>query len=204
MAVKPILFSTEMVRAILEGRKTMTRRVVKLRPREDAHESDDGETIHAVLTKGGSVFERKIKPRYQPGDILWVRETWMPCASIDSFLTGTNLYEYKADFQTPDTRSIWRPSIFMPKEAARIFLRVNAVRAERVQEITDEDAKEEGANFNNGRNVGFEEKMRRGAVDRFHELWDSINAKRGFGWDRNPWVCVIGFERIEKPEGWPC
>lgn len=97
----------------------------------------------------------------------------------------------------------WRPSIHMPKEAVRIWLKVTDVRVERLQDITDEQAKAEGANWKNGKNVGFEEKMRRTAVERFAEIWNSTIKKSDldrYGWDANPWVWVIEFERFEKPE----
>ena len=121
---------------------------------------------------------------------------------------------YKADFQAneitythPDGNICdlprWRPSIHMPKEAARIWLKVTDVRVERLQEITDDDAIAEGANWRNGKNVGFEEKMRRTAVERFSEIWDSTIKKSDldrYGWQANPYVFVIEFVKIDKPE----
>ena len=98
---------------------------------------------------------------------------------------------------------IYHPSIHMPKEAARIFLKVTNVRVERLQDIDDEQAKKEGANWRNGKNVGFEEKMRRSAVERFAEIWNSTIKKSDldrYGWDANPWVWVIDFEVCDKPE----
>lgn len=92
----------------------------------------------------------------------------------------------------------------MPKEAARIWLKVTDVRVERLQDITEDGAKAEGANFKNGKNVGFEEKMNRTAIERFTEIWNSTIKKSDFdryGWNANPWVWVIEFERCEKPKG---
>lgn len=204
MSIKPILFNTDMVRAIMDGRKTVTRRVVKPQPENDA-----------TVTS----------PPYQPGDILYVRETW-GISNLD-YDDKVAYIVYKAseneenegcrEVKLPNDKfeklydsmaensSDWRPSIHMPKEAARIFLKVKNVRTERLQEIDDEQAKNESANWKNGKNVGFEEKMRRSSVERFADIWDSTIKKSDigrYGWDANPWVWVIEFERCEKPEGW--
>jgi hypothetical protein len=139
----------------------------------------------------------------QPGDILWVRETW---ATVSS-----GIIEYKATYIEPYTGSTeidhigkkitWRPSIHMPREAARIFLLVTNVRVERVQDITEEDAKAEGCHerlLNDGwKNIG-----KLTARDDFIMLWEYLNAKRGYGWDTNPWVWVVKFERISKDEAY--
>mgnify|MGYP000854053807 CR=1 FL=1 len=212
--MKPIIFSTPMVQAILDGRKTQTRRVIKPQPvKDDTFEgpywyeptvvNKDGE-----LGPGKPVFgisstdgEWGIKSPYQPGDILWVRETW---ATVSS-----GIIEYKATYIEPYTGSTeidhigkkitWRPSIHMPREAARIFLQVKNVRVERLQDITEEDAKAEGCHerlLNDGwKNIG-----KLTARDDFIMLWEYLNAKRGYGWDTNPWVWVIEFERITKEE----
>lgn len=139
---------------------------------------------------------------YQTGDILYVRETWSK---------GLERYIYRADYS--DTEKFyrngkeiemkWKPSIRMPKEAARIWLNVTDVRVERLQEITEAGAEAEGANFKNGKNVGFEEKMNRTAIERFAEIWNSTIKKANldrYGWDASPWVWVIEFEQCEKPE----
>lgn len=209
--MKPILFSADMVRAILDGRKTMTRRVVKLRPGEDAHESDDGLSLHAVLTICGSVYEREIKPRYQLGDILWVRETWSTtdrCGLYPNWPSTGEHFMYRADApESPEANDArWFPSIHMPKRAARLFLRVTDVQAERVQEISEADAVREGCKMPRvGEHVhdGMELRMICTAQDAFAALWDSLNAKRAGGvyaWERNPWVWVYGFERIGREE----
>ena len=204
MSVKPILFNTDMVRAIMDDRKTVTRRVVKPQP--------------MFYTGRKYVFADDICPKkwedcsniintyqYQTGDILYVRETW---CKFDG------AYHYKSDYGYSDcdkqffeavSNVKWHPSIHMPKEAARIFLKVKNVRIERLQEIDDEQAKNEGANWKNGKNVGFEEKMRRSSVERFAEIWDSTIKKSDtgrYGWDANPFVWVIEFEMCDKPEGW--
>lgn len=199
MRVLPILFNTDMVRAILDGRKTVTRRLPS--KRIENKWDDYCDYVSAVATTGCTSFTEKQfyeqYPPYQPGDILYVRETWWK---------NGNTYFYKAGCSKGliDNMYVkWRPSIHMPKEAPRIWLKVTDVRVERLQDITDEQAKAEGANWKNGKNVGFEEKMRRTAVERFAEIWDSAIKKSDlglYGWDANPWVWVIAFERCEKPE----
>ena len=221
MAIKPILFNTEMVRAILDGRKTCTRRVVKykydntqMEVKKDKYGSRlieiqcdvEGETYGK--NSDGSTWRRlrpfiEKKPPYSRGDILYVRETWG-----EGYEDGT--YIYRADDKLADlaifkelSKLIYHPSIHMPKEAARIWLKVTNVRVERLQEITEDGAKAEGANWKNGQNVGWEEKMKRTATERFAEIWNSTIKKSDldrYGWAANPWVWAIEFERCEKPE----
>ena len=129
MAIKPILFNTEMVRAILDGRKSCTRRLLK-----------EPFTVHpnGYITKPrGNENFCPYEPPYQPGDILYVRETWKK---------APNGYFYYEDWQRDDIADVakWKPSIHMPKEAARIWLKVTDVRVERLQEITEEQACVEG------------------------------------------------------------
>lgn len=211
MSTKPILFNTEMVRAILNERKSCTRRICK-----DANEctvpdmefyNADKRTyaVHNFADKKHteqlSIAERTCP--ICPGDILYVRETWYK---------GLERYMYRADYSDTekfyrDGKEIemkWHPSIHMPKEAARIWLKVTDMRVERLQEITEDGAKAEGANFKNGKNIGFEEKMNRTAIERFAEIWNSTIKKSDidrYGWDVNPYVFVIEFEQCEKPEG---
>jgi len=181
-----------MVKAILEGRKTQTRRVIKV---------DDDPENWKISIEGTSIvrtepYDVKL-PRYAAGDILWVRETW---ATVSS-----GIIEYKATYIEPYTGSTeidhigkkitWRPSIYMPREAARIFLKVTNVRVERLQDITEEDAKAEGCIDGKSKDVL---KFDLTARDVFAKLWNSINAKRGYRWETNPWVWVIEFERINK------
>lgn len=187
MAIKPILFNSEMVRAILDGRKSCTRRIIK--PQPTAHYG-----TQCVI------------PPYKPGDILYVRETWcgLPVNEAGHF-RGHPIYYYKADgdLRPEGWRGAWHPSIHMLKEAARIWLKVTDVRAERLQDITEDSAKAEGANWKNGKNVGWEEKMRHTAIERFAEIWESTIKKSDldrYGWAANPYVFVIEFEQCEKPE----
>lgn len=165
MAIKPILFNTEMVRAILDGRKSCTRRVVKPQP---------------TACYGAQC----IKPPYQPGDILYVRETFIQAAA--------HIFWYKADDKLWMSKDLlWKPSIHMPKEAARIWLKVTDVRVERLQEMTDDDAEAEGCFDYTSTALGFP------------DVWNSIIKKSDldrYGWDANSWVWVIEFERCEKPE----
>lgn len=201
--MKPILFSTPMVQAIMDGRKTMTRRVIKDVPSEYDFTgrviatNEDNRRLKGCLSFGfDNAPDIYISPLYEPGDVLWVRETWqtVPSESGDGYA-----YVYKAsdngqDWQNNTEGWTWRPSIFMPKKATRIFLKVKGVWAERVQEISREDVIGEGFRINS---PAIFSKGYKGA---FQLLWDSLNAKRGYGWDSNPWVWVISFERCYKPE----
>lgn len=217
MKMRPILMSTPMVQAILEGNKTMTRRVVPEKIINTYSDYDDycnsvmPRDIPCTRTYEKEFYENRAK--FTPGDILWVRETWCPMEK--HFGAGTQpKYCYKAD-QTPESEQCrkdfgipWRPSIFMPREAARIFLRVANVRVEQVQEITCKDALKEGfegvpcPHVNRGVH-GCEDCMDSGWLEppqvNFMYLWDHLNAKRGYGWDVNPWVFVYEFERMDKP-----
>ena len=139
MAIKPILFNTEMVRAILDGRKTCTRRVIELPENMDGvpvGKSGDSSNPLGFMYPGGIK-----RPPYQPGDILYVRETWCALPVNEAgHMRGHSIYYYRADgdLRPEGWRGKWRPSIHMPKEAARIWLKVTDVRVERLQEI-DED-----------------------------------------------------------------
>lgn len=198
MAIKPILFNTDMVRAILDGRKSCTRRLVKPEPQGYFEVSE--EPLYIYDTDGN---QGKITPPYQPGDILYVRESY----SELSF--G---YVYKADGENIDHLGNvikWHPSIHMPKEAARIWLKVTNVRVERLQEITDEQAKREGIQYYECP-TGFTWKQETDMhncyttpIGAMQALWNSTIKKSDldrYGWDANPWVWVIEFERCKKPE----
>lgn len=214
MAIKPILFNGEMVRKILDGRKTCTRRVIK--HNVDAILNSTYHMEHPEV-EDAWLIKKLCRPPYEPGDILYVRETWQYLYELDGneqIIEGTGKYYYAATDTIPfDTyvdasgvtheRVPWRPSIHMPKEAARIWLKVTDVRVERLQNITDDGAKAEGANWKNGKNVGWEEKMKRTATERFAEIWNSTIKKSDlnrYGWAAKPWVWVIQFDRCEKPK----
>lgn len=184
---KPILFNTEMVQAILEGRKTVTRRVIKPQPIAGIRKS--------VFVPSGieDGHGREIKLLYKVGDILYVRETWQRNYCNDAIVTGK--YAYRASPETwqyfseeeKNLKKKWKPSIHMPKAAARIFLKVTDVRVERLQDITPNDIDREGTPF--GLTIA--------PYDGFSRLWNELNTKRGYGWEANPWVWVIEFERVE-------
>lgn len=248
MSVKPILFNTEMVKAILEGRKTVTRRIANINIEITCNDGTTNHDFvlddfckgkptgfvcrkcgfgvappHSRVPCGTSLF----RPRYWPGDILYVRETWTKLYYADE--NGYTHYDqpmyfYAADgdpgitlvdadgFENDDQRIKWKPSIHMPKEAARIFLKVKSVRVERLQAITNEEAVREGFDGVPCDCANIDE---HGCVDCFNTgwieppcvsfmcLWDSTIKPADlptYGWDANPWVWVIEFERCEKPE----
>lgn len=189
MSEKPILFNTEMVRAIIDGRKTQTRRIIKKPPGEGSIVAYN-RYYNILIVNNIPSFSAPI----EEGDVLWVRETW---AAWSRTYGSFPKVIYKADGNPRNISDIeWRPSIHMPRDMARIFLRVTGVRAERLQDISDEDAKREGANYN----ASVYEKMKHSARDRFAGIWDSTIKKKDLprcGWDANPWVWVYEFERIE-------
>lgn len=261
--MKPILFNTEMVKALMEGRKTMTRRLVKNKDIINAWDCEADGTPVAWIDQGtGDSYAPTTPCRYQPGDILYVRETWTELCYVDPdgyTHYDQTLYYYAADgtpditlvdadgFELDDQRIRWKPSIHMPKEAARIFLRVKSVRVERLQAITDEDAIKEGIvrMFDHLSDTEYAAWANRAAIgkaktdwgwnnylwhgdfgscgtgnrksdawpyqssgydaprDSFSSLWNlTVDLKDWdtYGWDANPWVWVIEFERISKEE----
>lgn len=211
MAIKPILFNTEKVRAILDGRKTCTRRKISIDIVNNCDMETDG-TLLAYENCYGDFIEPEKLCQYQPGDVIYVRETW--CKS-------PSRYMYRADYS--DTEKFyrngkkieikWHPSIHMPKEAARIWLKVTNVRVERLQNITEDGAWQEGTDCwddacyaDNGWHPTFEDPDSGGNCDiiaGFEKLWNSTIKKSDldrYGWDANPYVWVISFERCEKPK----
>lgn len=212
MAIKPILFNTEMVWAILDGRKTCTRRICKdaneyTVPDMDFYNADRRTyAVHNFADKEQmeqlSTVERTCP--ICPGDLLYVRETW--CKGY--LMNAKERYYYKADDN--DFLCTWHPSTNMPKQAARIWLKVTDVRVERLQEITDEQAKREGIQYYECP-TGFTWKQETDMhncyttpIGAMQALWNSTIKKSDldcYGWGANPWVWVIEFERCEKPEG---
>ena len=218
---KPILFSTEMVQAILEGRKTQTRREVKhglgkFMDNEDIKVSitDDGEMVHFKSKGIGTSFMGLKSPYGKIGDILWVRETVFDYKNFKQVPLFSNIkenYIYKADGNFIGCHK-WKPSIHMPKDAARIFLRVTNIRVERLFEISEKDAIAEGVECKIVENI---KEYRAYLVKEsehvfgknsypdtpecsFLELWEKINGNESV--NSNPWVWVIEFEKVEKPE----
>jgi len=229
MKEHPIIFSGEMVRAILARRKTQTRRVVKIPLANDVTRFvHDKEGNWWVCNSDGKGAIGKC-PYGVPGDHLWVRETFKS-ASYDDYGRGASerVPFYRADEWTeerwlgwqrangkcPPKGMPWKPSIYMPRWASRITLEIASIRVEQVQDIDYDNAKEEGIVVTGNvdttwkeakasgvvKRVYFDSLHRRcivfGALAQFTNLWDSINAKRGYGWDVNPWVWVVKFKMI--------
>ena len=210
MSVKPIIFSAPMVRAIRDGRKSVTRRVVKLQP-------DAPEDLRILREPGYA-------PR-NPGDVLWVREAW---ARYLDYTSGKPVWQYahRADGEKRRVAARdangrgfgipleWRPSMFMPKAAARLFLTVEDVRLERLRDITDDEAEREGfteaALKDNEIDLQILGPFSGGGIFKprfvFALYWDSLRKSADlaeYGWNVNPWVGRIAFRQCEKPEGWP-
>jgi hypothetical protein len=214
--MKPILFKGEMVRAILDGRKTQTRRLVK--PQPDFVSNDGTPLLKApvISLESGNFVERfhpkdnpnawlvkPMNPPYQVGDVLWVRETWMPDGAdclepmmASGEITPRVLYRANdADALRVGRSFKWRPSIHMPRWAARLFLEVTAVRIERLQGITDADAQAEGVD----RPILSHEPGRHPMTgyyrDAFAAYWDAL-APAGSKWADNPWVWACEFKQV--------
>ena len=216
MRERPILFNTEMVKAILDGRKTCTRRVVK------GYIPKDAEFGYTTFTPKGAIScrgmfetgypgygEKFIKLPYRRGAILYVRETWHKYTKRigkGKSCCLAEFYGYKASVaNSEDAEEPWKPSIRMPKEAARIWLKGTDVRVERLHNITEDGAKAEGAIDNRGFIHSPENEYDRihTAREHFIKIWNSTIKKSDldrYGWDANPYVWVISFERCEKLE----
>ena len=207
MKERPILFNSEMVRAILDDRKTMTRRVIKPQP----HICYNGDLIYKDHLIGSEIKEYNSIPYPEiegvslygiPGDQLWAREAW--CKFDNRIL-------YKANYKGQKSKPFkWKPSIHMFRRHSRIQLEITSIRVERVQNITEEDALKEGSFLNrcpctemnkppkNNIEAVFQQTGCHIHGTEFKHLWNSINKKRGFGWDANPWVWVVEFKRITE------
>lgn len=200
---RPILFSGEMVRAILAGRKTQTRRVMKPQPPDDwrpicfayywpivvdRHGEDrDGEMIFGAYDD-----ECGFKCPYGgPGQRLWVRETWGYTTDYDGpYILDKRKALYRADQHREIFPDRWRPSIHMPHWASRITLEITEVRAQRLQEISHRDALAEGVAYDVSKSDG-------APLDRFRDLWNRINGKK-HPWESNPWVWAISFKQVDS------
>ena len=235
--VLPILFNIEMVRAILDDRKRVTRRVVKQSVWEN-FVCEGGKVINYLNKKTDTLESPVYKAPYHLGDILYVRETWSwePCWDCgmdteehnccdetahkvfnhDKGEAGCYLYKASVEDNVYPSVDVWHPSIHMPKEAARIWLKVTDVRVERLQEITKEKIKGEGIYDDGTHPTDKKIKIRpeiahlcgewtdESYKERFAMIWDSTIKKSDlarYGWEANPWVWVIEFERCEKLEG---
>lgn len=212
-SLKPILFKTEMVQAILEGRKTQTRRIIKLRDGflpecesisygieiDKQGEWQQGKPDKVMDFSKTFPYWQELKPKYKVGDVLWVRETWNN--SLNS-----NEYCYKADTDNPiylDKKWKWKPSLFMPLDACRLFLKVTNVRIERLQDISNQDAINEGIEPKKIESVtffkdyGYNNFIHRNPKSSFATLWFEVNGKES--WEQNPFVWAIEFERCQIP-----
>ena len=210
MKERPILFSGDMVRAIIDGRKTMTRRIITSKAFKQWVEA--GFTDEFIKSPENNWHEHC--PLGVPGDRLWVKETWTHGQKRHNVAANAYGYDiqYKADgkcvgqyhfksfqdvpylglenpYRGIDRIYKWKPSIHMPRWASRITLEITDVRVERLQEISEKDAKAEGVMPDYPTAL---------YASAFSELWNSINAKRGYGWDANPWVWVISFKVVTK------
>lgn len=194
----PILFSTEMVKAIEKGTKTQTRRTKGLQKITNHYFQSlvHHATGKFTFVKNGNYSPREddiieVKCPYgQVGDVLWVRE---------SFIKDGNSYLHKAQHTIVGNHIKWKPSIHMPKEACRLFLKITDIRVERLQDINDNDAKLEGIVWNPGIEWICEPPLITNAyIALFKKLWQSINGEES--WNSNPWVWVISFEKTDKPE----
>ena len=235
MKETPIIMSGNHPKLVLDGKKTVTRRVVTTSTSEVGEGKVDwskfcwdGSQIYRDTCRHGHTEIHKaplpfvdgkgrnwqylhvpydweedmtifrIYPRYEVGDRLWVRETWHgiehPTDRDSEFIT------YKATAHPHILKTVkWRPSIFMPRWASRITLEITEVRVERLQEITEEDARAEGLVYHKGFSQWYTspDTLVFGHKTAFQILWDSLNAKRGYGWDTNPWVWPISFKVVK-------
>ena len=182
MTERPIIFSGPMVRAILEGRKTQTRRIIRAPKWSDP-------------SRAGVDFPGP----FHVGQILWVKETFLPWDAS----SGVEKYIYRATADIPAYDGSWKPSIYMPRKASRITLQITDVRIEHLTDITDEDSVAEGMNVivntsNAVLKAGILGTCIKGQRDMFRKYWDELNKKRGFGWDKNPWVWRIAFKWTQR------
>ena len=201
--VKPILFNTDMVRAILDGRKTVTRQAVKPQPQGYFEVNDNPLYIYDMSFGNGRIY-----PPYQQDDIMYVKETWHKYKKRigkGKSCYMAEFYGYKASIaNSEDSDEKWRPSIHMPKEAVRIWLKVIGVRVERLQDITEKQAKAEGFEpVMSTKDSSFYTPWQGPPVENFKYFWNYTIKKKGlplYGWNANPWVWVIEFEQCKKPE----
>jgi hypothetical protein len=220
MKERPILFSAAMVRALLDGSKTQTRRVLKQASGPSLSVDSEGGIAELSWLYGDGPghdvherIQRVMCPYGVPGDRLWVKESFwgcdapgygdQPCVVYDDEWHGK---EYRPTEIRPWARKFGRiPSIHMPRDCSRIMLEITGVRVERLQGISEADAIAEGIQ-QHGEKLGWVNECQlpdgkrhfdSSAYGMYRQLWDSLNAERGFGWDVNPWVWVVEFKRIE-------
>lgn len=210
---KPIIFCTDMVKAILDGRKTQTRRIIKdsflqsiqfdklnkVMNSPPFKDKRSGKWYYEIQSDVDDSEHYEIKPKYQVGDKLWVRETFAYRSEQEIAIPTANTILYRADankmifdvgqnYRLADYSIKWKSPYYMTKTIARLWLEVTDVKAERLQNISEEDAKAEGCGCDGAMNY----------KHRFKRLWDSLNAKRGFGWKTNPYVWVYTFRSTNE------
>jgi hypothetical protein len=207
---RPILMSAPMVRAIIAGAKVQTRRVIndsdyRWWAATSWEKDDDG---WPMVSDPYGDWYRLPCPYGEPGDHLWVRETWAPGRDVYPHADWLYREEYSSRFDEEGLREEyakacygetfrWRPSIFMPRRASRLTLEVTEVRVERVQAISVGDVRAEGVDCpEHDFASGFCTSPCGALFGEWERLWDGINAKRGHGWDTNPWVWAISFRRV--------
>lgn len=213
--VSPILFDTDMVRATLDGSKTVMRQAIKPQPvyneRDGFNWKGSAYGTDIPPTVQGAAYNFQCASPYQPGDILYVRETW---GVYSRYWWEADYFMYRADFSDCDTTyefdgytcdlPKWRPSVHMPKEAARIWLKVTDVRVERLQEITISEIIKEGCADLWVNDAGPMKLIDvAGDKNEFTDRWNLLLKKKDqplYGWKANPWVWRIAFERCKKPE----
>ena len=217
MKTKPILFSTAMVQALLAGTKTQTRRTIKFSESVLAAIAEDPELLETLsLTRMQDGYKEGTRPVFelgdepnafsvpcpygQPGDILWVRETWQVS---ESYTVSDNEYIFKAD-EIGENEIPWKSSIHMPKVACRLFLKIKSIRVERLNDIEYYGAKAEGVFESPESTDVYKNYLDRDTwfghpVPSFQSLWQSINGPES--WEANPWVWVVEFEKCDKPGG---
>ena len=220
MSDRPIIFSGPSVRAILEGRKSQTRRALKPQPPTgewdvgllraakifptvvDRHgEEQPGTECFGATSECGEWCLRC--PYGGPGDRLWVRETWLQECGGDNSCRACIVYRADSSDGKLGPGFVWKPSIFMPRWASRLTLRINDVRVQRLQEISEVDCLAEGIPPLSDSDywtppIPKNPNTRAIYGGAYCKLWNEINAARGFGWDANPWVWVIEFERVDQ------
>ena len=198
MRAHPIIYSASMVQALLAGRKTQTRRVIKPQPKLVHAIYPDASIETELIFRRGD--QRIHCPYGQSGDLLYVRESFWDRTDRLSETHDLNAIHYVADGWRPPEETVHlrrkRPSIHMPRWASRLTLKLTDIRVERVQEISEADAMAEGCTLPEGYEELAIAFFKQPCREVFIDLWDSINGKRGYGWDANPWVWVLEFEVI--------
>jgi len=195
--MKSIIFTGDSIRAIMDGRKTMTRRPIKPQPKIVTAIYPDASIETELLFRNG---DQRIHCPYKIGQELWVRETFAHCPTD---FKDTKGIIYKADAKYNDYVGghEWLSPRFMPRWASRITLKITDVRVQRIQEISDEDAIVEGVEVHLDDGVAYYGPLNRGHADpriAFKWIWDSIYLKKGMGWDLNPYVWAIAFEKTNQ------